>query len=217
MSDEEIEISLEELERRLREIQESEKSIEIKPESIPSITLSKEEKDVEELENELRKVEEEKEKETLMKYGGVCHRVKLPKFEEFVVCRYGLVGVDLMERVVKLLYKYYPYASKTVNALDEIKPCRVHPKNPDVVMFLDPVRLGSLHLWADEEGVANLTYIYELNGDNMKVEGVHLELEIKNEASVRRVCRLVHAESILKTLLRALNLPFVSETVEVNV
>jgi hypothetical protein len=211
------EISLEELEKELRELERNpEESIEIKP-SIPSNTLSKEEKDVEELENELRKVEEEKEKETLMMYGGVCHRIKIEKFEDpVVVCRYG--DTDLMKQVVKLLYKYYPYASKVMSILDEIRPCRAHPRNPDVVMFLDPVRFGSLHFWAKGEGVADLTYIHRLDGDNMSVEGVHLELEItKNEASVRRVCRLVHAEPILTTMLRALNLPFVSETVEVSV
>jgi hypothetical protein len=209
------EVSLEELERELKEIQESERNIEIKPETV-SLGKTKEEESVEELEEELRRVEEEQEKQELMKYGGVCHRVRLPKFEEpIVVCRYGLVGVDLMERVVKLLYKYYPYADKTMKVLDEIRSCRYHPRNPDVVVFMYPIRYGSLHFIADDEGVADLVYIYRLDGD--VVDGVHLELEIKGKTSVKRVCRLTDAESVLTTLLRALNLPFVSETVEVNV
>jgi hypothetical protein len=212
------EINLEELEKELSELEQKPKeSIEIKPEIVPK--EEREERSAEELEEELRRVEEEKEKQELMKYGGVCHRVKLPKFEEpVVVCRYGLVGVDLMERVVKLLYKYYPYADKTMKVLDEIRPCRYHPRNPDVAVFMYPIRYGSLHFIADGEGTADLVYIYRLDGDSTAVDGVHLELEMyKDKTSVKRVCRLIDAESVLTTLLRALNLPFVSETVNVSV
>ena len=209
------EINIEELERELREL-DSEKAIEIKPvvTAVTTQTQAEEEEsgvDLEHLEKELEKAEAIAEKKYLEKHGGLCHHVKLEKFNEPVtVCRSSGVHEDEEKLLVSLLYKYYPYALNTLRVINEIKPCK--PRRAlhhgfDLVMFTDPVRMASL-LYGYNSMIAELAYIYELDVDKNRALGVYLEVVIaENRSSVKSVCRINEVYSLAHSLLKALRLP----------
>jgi len=215
------EVNVEELERELREL-ESEKTIEIKPVAETTAVVSatqaeeKSEIDVESLEKELEKAEAIAERKYLEKHGGLCHHVKLEKFREPVtVCRSTGVHEDDEKLLVSLLYKYYSYASKTMQAISDIKPCKRIVQEFDVIMFADPVRLGTIYyVYSDNnEREVHLAYIYEL--DYMRpgeVLGVYLKLRIRdNKPSVTDVCVINKSHSLVYNLIKALRLPILLE------
>jgi hypothetical protein len=211
------EFNLEELERELREL-ESEKIIEIKPAETTAVVTRAEEKseiDVESLEKELEKAEAIAEKKYLEKHGGLCHHVKLEKFNEPVtVCRDSGIHEDDEKLLVSLLYKYYPYASKTLRVASDIKPCRRVAQEFDVVMFADPVRLGVMYsAYSDsdnDEREAHLAYIYELDARNNGALGVYLKLAIRDgKPSITDVCIIDKPHSLVHNLLRMLRFPLV--------
>jgi hypothetical protein len=215
MSEEEID--LEELERELREL-ESEKAIEIKPVAeTTAVVAQTEEKgkiNVESLEKELEKAELIAEKKYLEKHGGLCHHVKLEKLNEpITVCRDKGIHEDDEKLLVSLLYKYYPYVSKAMQVIDEIEPCEKTPalKNGfDVVVFADPIRMGSLYYGGFDTMIAELAYIYELDIDKDQTLGVHLEIAIKdNKPSIKSTCRIDKTYSLMYSLLKALRLPII--------
>jgi len=209
------EINIEELERELREL-DSEKAIEIKPvvTAVTTQTQAEEEEsgvDLEHLEKELEKAEAIAEKKYLEKHGGLCHHVKLEKFNEPVtVCRSSGVHEDEEKLLVSLLYKYYPYVLNALRVINEIKPCK--PRRAlhhgfDLVMFADPVRMASL-LYDYNSMIAELAYIYELDVDKNRALGVHLEVVVtENRSSVKSVCRINEIHSLAHSLLKALRLP----------
>ena len=216
------EVNVEELERELREL-ESEKTIEIKPVAETTAVVSatqaeeKSEIDVENLEKELEKAELVAERKYLEKHGGLCHHVKLEKFREPVtVCRFSGVSEDDEKLLVSLLYKYYSYASKTMQAISDIKPCKRIVQEFDVIMFADPVRLGAIYyVYSDsnDEREVELAYIYELDYTrNDGTLGVYLKLLIRNnKPSVKDVCIIDKPHSLVYNLIKALRLPILLE------
>jgi hypothetical protein len=213
----EEEVNVEELERELQEL-ESEKTIEIKSTETTVVvaTTMQTEESIESLEKELEKAELVAERKYLEKHGGLCHHVKLEKFNEPVtVCRSSGVHEDDEKLLVSLLYKYYSYASKTIRVVSDIKPCKRVVQEFDVVMFADPVRLGAIYdVYSDnDEREAHLAYIYEL--DYMRpggVLGVYLKLLIRDgKSSVTDVCVINKAHSLVYNLLRMLRFPLILE------
>jgi hypothetical protein len=220
---EEIDVDVEELERELRELREPE-VIEIKPvaETTAVVTQAQAEErgeeksiDLEILEKELKRAELLAEKKYLEKHGGLCHHVKLEKFSEPVtVCRTAGVHEDEEKLLVSLLYKYYPYAMKTLYIINEIKLCEHRGAlrhGFDLVMFADPIRIGSLYYGGFGTMIAELAYVYELDIEKDRAFGVHIEVAIdeNNKPSVVSVCKINEIHSLAYTLLKALRLPFV--------
>jgi hypothetical protein len=215
------EVNVEELERELREL-ESEKTIEIKPTAettaVVSVTQTEEkgEINVESLEKELEKAELVAERKYLKKHGGLCHHVKLEKFKEpVIVCRDEGVHEDDEKLLVSLLYKYYPYVSKTLRVVNDIKPCERIAGWFDIVMFTDPVRLGVVHYTyrGNDERETELAYIYELDYmRNNGTLGVYLKLLIRDgKSSVTDVCVIDRPHSLVYNLLRMLRFPLILE------
>jgi len=231
---EEERISVEELEKILKELDKEEKEKQCKdlvvaiPEVSGSsvsvstaVSVSEEHKEPSfaELAKKLEEIAERLEVVEKAMTKGICYHVKLPfKDEEYAtVCRrhfadaYHLHAID--ERVVgllvDLLFKYYKHAVTAYQAIDELEECDSYPPHYHVVMFTDPVRLAVLYA-----NCADLTYIFRLENDVAEIVRVTVDLDGGNKPRLRSVCRATDThgiEAIRASLLEALDMPLKEE------
>jgi hypothetical protein len=211
---EEERISVEELERLLKELEkgkEKELIISVAPQMSQltvSTAVSEEKqlsfaelaKEFEELANRLEVVEKAMTK-------GICYHVRLPfsKEEEFAtVCRYSDADEQTAKLLVDLLFKYYKHAMMSLQALDELDECESYPPSYHVVMFTDPIRLAVLH-----SNEAILIYVFKLL-DGEYPEVVRITVDVENKPRLRSVCRVTNVhdiEAVKVNLLEALDMP----------
>jgi hypothetical protein len=140
---------------------------------------------------------------------GICYHVKLPfaKDEEYAtVCRYHDVDEKTAELLTDLLFKYYKHASIALQAINELDECESYPPSYHVVMFTDPIRLAVLY-----STYADLTYVFKLQ-ENEHPEIIRITVDVGDarKPRLRNMCRVasVHdIEAIKVNLLEALDMP----------
>jgi hypothetical protein len=217
---EEERISIEELEKLLKELEKG-KEKELIISVVPSVqqvpvpvttAVSAEEqkeqsfaelaKEFEELASRLEFVEKAMTK-------GFCYHVKLPfaKDEEYAtVCRYSDADDDVAKLLTDLLFKYYKHAMISLQAIAELEECDSYPPNYHVVMFTDPVRLAVFY-----SNEANLTYVFKLGHENEYPEIVRVTVDLDgNKPRLRNMCRVtdIHdIEAVKANLLESLDMP----------
>jgi len=228
---EEERISVEELEKMLKELEEKEKQskelvIAIPEVSVPSVPVSTavsaeehEEPSFEELAKKLEELAERLEVVEKAMTKGICYHVKLPfaKDEEYAtVCRrhfadanhYYTIDEQTAKLLVDLLFKYYKHAATAYQAIDELEECEAYPPSYHVVMFTDPIRLAVLY-----PNEAVLTYVFKLL-DGEYPEVVRITVDVSSKPRLRNMCRAtdVHdIEAVKVNLLEALDMPLEGE------
>jgi len=216
-------ISVEELERMLKELerQKEKEAVVVVPQPQvlqQSITTAVSEekqpsfaelaRQFEELANRLELVEKAVTK-------GFCYHVRLPfsKEEYATVCRYHFddnyhfhsVDEQTVKLLTDLLFKYYKHAVASLQAIDELDECDSYPTNYHVVMFTDPIRLAVLY-----QKDAELVYVFKmLEGEYPEIIRVVVDVD-GSKPRLRSVCRVTsdHDVFVIKThLLDSLDMP----------
>jgi hypothetical protein len=214
---EEERISVEELERMLKELEEKEKqkkeldiTIPVAPPQIVVSTAVSEEKQLSftELAKEFEELADRLEVVEKAMTKGICYHVRLPfsKEEEFAtVCRYSDVDEQTAKLLIDLLFKYYKHAMIAYQAFDELDECDSYPPNYHVVMFTDPIRLATLY-----PKDAELVYVFKMLEDEYPEI---IRVVVDNDGGkprLRSVCRVTNVhdiEAVKANLLEALDMP----------
>jgi NADH:ubiquinone oxidoreductase subunit C len=209
-------ISVEELERMLKELAERQKEKEAiavvpQPQVLQqSITTAVEEKELS-FEELAKKFEELADKLEFIEKAvtkGFCYHVKLPftKDEEYAtVCQYHYTDKQSAKLLIDLLFKYYKHAVTALQALDELDECNSYPSDYNIVMFTDVPRLATLFPHS-----ADLVYVFKLTeGEYPEIIRVVVDVD-NNKPRLRSVCRVTddHDIFVIKMyLMETLDMP----------
>jgi hypothetical protein len=210
-------ISVEELERMLKELAERQKEKEAiavvpqprlqQPTTITTAVSEEKQpsfaelaKQFEELASRLDFIEKAMTK-------GFCYHVKLPftKDEEYAtVCQYHYTDEKAAKLLIDLLFKYYKHAVTALQALDELDECNSYPSGYNIVMFTDVPRLAVLFPHS-----ADLVYVFKLT-EGEYPEIIRVTVDIDGKPRLRSVCRVTddHDIFVIKMyLMESLDMP----------
>jgi hypothetical protein len=226
----EEEVTIEELERMLQELEEKEKQkreliVPVMPQALVSTAVStvneEREPSFAELAEEFEKLAGKLDFIEKAMTKGFCYHVKLPFTKEeayATVCRRHYADIyhlhPLEENTVKLLtdllFKYYKHAAVAVQAIDELEECDsyAYPVLYHVVMFTDPVRLAVLF-----SSSADLIYVFKLQ-DGEYPEIIRIIVDINGKPRLRSMCKVVNEHdvyAIVQNILDALEMPLLED------
>jgi len=211
-------ISVEELEKMLKELAEKQKEtvavvpqLQVLQQLVPTV-VSEERKEEPSFEELAKKFEELANRLDFVEKAmtkGLCYHVRLPfaKDEEYAtVCHYHNVDEQTAKLLTDLLFKYYKHAIMALQAIDELDECDSYPPDYHVVMFTDPIRLAVLY-----PNEVYLTFVFKLQENEYpEVIRVVVDVDENSKLRFRSICKVADHDDLFyvkASLLDALDMP----------